>query len=221
MNFEVKMDFTRKAHFAAGGHMTDPPTSLTYSSLVSRESIRLAFLIAALNDIGILSADIGNAYLNAYTKEKVHTECGLEFGHEFVGRIAIIVHALYGLKSSGAAWRSLCLSDLEFKSCLADRDVWLREAVKPTGEKYYKYIFAYVDDLLVLSHKPELIMNTISDSYRLKNDSIQKPTTYLGAQVKEFRHPEDPTISMWSLSADHYIKNALANLDFNLQRMGK
>jgi hypothetical protein len=97
----------------------------------------------------------------------------------------------------------------------------LREAVEPTGEKYYEYIIVYDDDLLVLSHEPALIVNTISDNYRLKNDSVQKPTTYLGVQIKEFRHPQDPAIIMWSLSADHYIKNALANLEFNLQKMGK
>ena len=224
MNFEIKMDFTRKARFVAGGHMTDPPTSLTYSSVVARDSVRLAFLIAAMNDLDLLAADIGNAYLNAYTKEKVHTECGLEFGHEFVGQTAIIDRALYGLKSSGAAWCSLfasTLSDLEFTSCLADPDVWMREAVKPTGEEYYEYIFVYFDDLLVLSHNPSSIMNTIGDSYCLKNDSVQKPTTYLGAQIKEFRHPENPMTSMWSISADQYIKDALHNLEFNLQRMEK
>jgi hypothetical protein len=51
MNFEVKMDFTRKARFVAGGHMTDPPTEITYSSVVSRDSIRIGFLIAALNEL--------------------------------------------------------------------------------------------------------------------------------------------------------------------------
>ncbi len=35
MIFDVKMDFTRKARFVAGGHMTDPPQSITYSSVVS------------------------------------------------------------------------------------------------------------------------------------------------------------------------------------------
>ncbi len=79
----------------------------------------------------------------------------------------------------------------------------------------------YVDNLLVLSNDPTCIMNTISDSYRLKNDSVQKTTTYLGAQIKDFCHPDDHTMVMQSLSADQYIKNALANLDFNLQRMGK
>jgi len=39
MNFEIKMDFTRKARFVTGGHMTDPPSFLTYSSVVSRDSV--------------------------------------------------------------------------------------------------------------------------------------------------------------------------------------
>jgi hypothetical protein len=30
------------------------------------------------------------------------------------------------------------LIDLQFKSPLADLDVWLREATKPNGEKYYE-----------------------------------------------------------------------------------
>lgn len=55
------MDFTRKA----GSHMTEAPLSLTYSSVVSRESVKIAFLIAALNDLDLMLYDIGNAYLNA------------------------------------------------------------------------------------------------------------------------------------------------------------
>jgi hypothetical protein len=63
MIFGVKMDFTRKARYVAGGHMTNPPSSITYSSVVSRDSVRIAFLLAALNDINLLLTDIGNAYL--------------------------------------------------------------------------------------------------------------------------------------------------------------
>jgi len=43
--------------------MIDPPMTLTYSSVISRDSVLIAFLLAALNDINILSCDIGNAYL--------------------------------------------------------------------------------------------------------------------------------------------------------------
>lgn len=67
MIFEVKMDFTRKARFVAGGHWNTPPVSLTYSSIVARDSVRLCFCS-------------GNAYLNADTREKVHMTCGPEFG---------------------------------------------------------------------------------------------------------------------------------------------
>jgi hypothetical protein len=73
MIFDIKMDFTRKAHFVAGGHMTDPPDTITYSSVVSCDSVRIAFLLAALNDIDIRACDIGNAYLNVSPREKVYT----------------------------------------------------------------------------------------------------------------------------------------------------
>lgn len=43
--FDIKMDFARKAHFVAGGHVTDPPTSITYSSVVCCDSVHLAFLL--------------------------------------------------------------------------------------------------------------------------------------------------------------------------------
>jgi hypothetical protein len=123
INFELKLDLTRKERFVAGGHMTDPPTNLTYSSVVTRDSIRFAFLIVALHDLDHLVAGIGNAYLNPYTQEKVHNVWGHEFGAQCLGRVAINRKALYGLKSSGAAWHSLfagTLWDMQFKSSLAD-----------------------------------------------------------------------------------------------------
>jgi hypothetical protein len=47
------MDFTRKARFVAGGHVMDPPSTQTYASVVARDSVRIAFLMAALNDLDI------------------------------------------------------------------------------------------------------------------------------------------------------------------------
>ena len=57
--------FTRKATYVRGGHKADPPTLITYLSVVARDTVRIAFLIAALNDLDVMSCDIGNAYLNA------------------------------------------------------------------------------------------------------------------------------------------------------------
>jgi hypothetical protein len=97
MVFDVKLDLVCKARFVAGGHQTDPPKESVYSSIVSRDSVRLAFLIAALNDLEILSADIQNAYLNAPTKERIYTTACPEFGQGKEGRPVMIVRALYGL----------------------------------------------------------------------------------------------------------------------------
>jgi hypothetical protein len=50
--FDIKMeDFWRKSrYYVAGGHMVDAPSSLTYASVVSRETVRVALtLLAALN----------------------------------------------------------------------------------------------------------------------------------------------------------------------------
>jgi hypothetical protein len=74
--FDMKMDFSRKARFVAGGHTTEALASITYSSVVSRDSICIAFLIAGLNDLDIMACDIGNAYLNAPCREKIWFEAG-------------------------------------------------------------------------------------------------------------------------------------------------
>ncbi len=107
MIFDVKMDgsFTRKARLVTDGHKTRPPTSITYSSVVSRDSVSIALTIASLNSLEISACDIGNAYLNAPCREKLWTVAGSEFGSEKDSTM-IIARALYGLKSSGAAWRS-------------------------------------------------------------------------------------------------------------------
>ena len=69
--FYVRMDLNSKARYVAGGHITNPPFSMTYAIVVSSDSLHLAFLIVALNYLDILSGDIQNAYLNAPTKDKV------------------------------------------------------------------------------------------------------------------------------------------------------
>jgi hypothetical protein len=60
--FDVKFDFTRKARFVAGGHVTNPPSTQTYASVISRESVRIALLLALLNDMDVMSADVQGAY---------------------------------------------------------------------------------------------------------------------------------------------------------------
>lgn len=163
--FDIKMDFTRKARLVAGGHLTQVPQHETYSTVVSRDSIRIALLMAALNDLEVVMSDVGNAYLNAKPGEKVYTVAGKEFGDELDGRIAVVVRALYGLKSSGAAWRAHfaeSLRQLGFTSSLADPDVWMRPATKSNGFKYWEYALVYVDDQLTISADANAIVKTVT-----------------------------------------------------------
>jgi hypothetical protein len=55
MIFDIKMDFTRKVTLISGGHLTDPPSCLTYISAVSIESVRIAFLIATINGYDVIA----------------------------------------------------------------------------------------------------------------------------------------------------------------------
>jgi hypothetical protein len=48
MIFDIKMDFTCKARFVAGGHVPDPPSSITYASVVTCNSVCIALLIMHL-----------------------------------------------------------------------------------------------------------------------------------------------------------------------------
>ena len=100
MVYAVKHDGRRKSRLVAGGHLTDTPIDSVYSSVVSLRGIRILTFIAELNDSEVWCTDIGNAYLESFTKEKVYIRAGPEFG-EREGHILIIVRALYGLRSNG------------------------------------------------------------------------------------------------------------------------
>jgi len=83
----------------AGGHLTETPVESIYSGVVSLHGIQIVTFIAELNNLKVWQTDVGNAYLEAYTNEKVYVISGTEFG-ELEGHIYIIRKALYGLKTS-------------------------------------------------------------------------------------------------------------------------
>ena len=53
MIFDFKLNFTQISRLVAGGHMTNSPTELTYTSVVSMGCIRICFLIATLDELDI------------------------------------------------------------------------------------------------------------------------------------------------------------------------
>ena len=62
--FDIKMEFTRKTRFVAGSPLTDPPQAVTYSSVVSRYTVRIMLTVESLNCIDVRLFDIGDAYIN-------------------------------------------------------------------------------------------------------------------------------------------------------------
>ena len=177
--------FRRKAGYVAGGHTIETPAALTYASIVSQDSVRIALTLAALNGLDILTCDIQNAYLTAQCREKIWTVAGPEFESD-TGKIFIIKMALYGLKSSGTAFHSLLaetLYQINYVPSKADLNVYMRPAVKPNGFEYYEYVLCYVDDILRISHCPDVTMDSILACFILKDDKVEEPTDYLGAQL--------------------------------------
>ena len=118
--FDVKMkDFRHKARLATGGHVTEPPDTITYAGVVSREIVRIAITLPALNDLPVKLADINNDYITTPVIEKIWTVLGQEFDGG-AGRISIVVRALYGLKSARADFRNHladCMHHLGFLPC--------------------------------------------------------------------------------------------------------
>jgi hypothetical protein len=96
------MIFSRNARLVTGGHLTDPLSCLTYSSVVSRESVRIAFLIASVNGYDIIAEDVQNAHVQETSPEKYFAIAGDESGGD-KGKTAPRARALYGLTSSGTS----------------------------------------------------------------------------------------------------------------------
>ncbi len=63
----------------------------------------------------------------------------------------------------------------------------------------------------MLSEQPSITMNIIAKSYHLKEGSVEKPTIYLGAIIKEHYLPDNPSKHVWSISAERYLKEGVSN----------
>ena len=212
--FDVKMDFRRKARWVLDGHKTPEPTTANYAGVVSRESVRIAFTYAAMMGLPVMAGDIKTAYLQAPTSENHYIICGPEFGMENEGKRARVRRAIYGGRVSGRDyWLHLrkCMDSLGFSSSKADSDVWFRSARKTDGTEYIEYVLLYVDDILVISEHPEEVLrNEIGKHWQMKEDSIGKPSLYLGGKCREVEL--DNGVKCWAFSSSQYVQSAVDNV---------
>lgn len=170
----MRHNLERKARLVAGRHINHSvPSYNTYSLVATHNSIHLGFLAAALNNLSVKMTDIGNAYLNAPNKEKVHsTTCAMLFGDINKGKTVVIVRALYGLKSAGNSWQhhfvNYIRNVLGYSPTVSDPDMYRKVQTKLNGFKYYSYLIVYVDDILCIHHHPDKVMKQMSNTFRLK-----------------------------------------------------
>ena len=148
----------------ADGHLTPEPIENIYSGVVSQRNLRLVIFLGKLNHLDLWGADIGNAYLEAFTDEKLYIVAGPEF-HELEGYILIFLKALYGLKSSGKRCEVIhgILRDMKFLPSKADACIWLRKA---PNLRCYEYIAVYVDDLCIAESPSAIIQIFVKISFK-------------------------------------------------------
>ncbi len=205
--FDVKQDGRRKARCVAGGHMTGPNTDTYYSSVVSLRSMRIVIFLAELNGYELCTGDIGNAYLEAKTDEKVCFIAGKEFatfGHE--GHLMVIIKALYGLKTSGARFHEKfadSMRQLGYTSSKADADVWMKDC-----GSHWEYVCTYVDDVIYGGKDPKAYFQNLLDmGYKLKG--VGEPKYHLGGDFTRVREPE----SVLTWGSHTYVKRMMANYE--------
>ena len=175
--YAVKHDGKFKARLVADGHLTKEP-------VVSLRSLRMVVFLSQLNDFEVWGADVGNAYLEAYTDQKLCIIAGPEF-KELQGHLLIMIKALHGTRSGGARWHDRLfdiLQELRFKPSKADPDVWMRPE---PGGTCYEYIAVYVDDLAIAAKDPQAFCNELKKRYNLKLKGVGPLEYHLGCTYKK------------------------------------
>ena len=97
---DVKYCGEFKTGLVADGHLTKKSNETVYSGVISLRNLRLSMIIAELNDIQLWGADVGHAYLEELTKEKLYIVACPEV-EEFHGHVLVMGKALYGTRSGG------------------------------------------------------------------------------------------------------------------------
>ena len=188
MIFDVKHDLRHKCRHVAGGHLTKLNGDSSYSSVASLRSIRLVTFIAELNGLELEAADVGNAYLEARTNEKVCFVAGPSFKrYGLDGHLLAIDKALYGLHNSGACYHAKWAESMKafgFFPSQADPDVWMQDK----GD-HYEYVVVNVDDLLFAGKDAKQFWKDVhSMGYKLKG--VGPPDYHLGAMFERVKDPE-------------------------------
>jgi len=141
-------------------------------------------------------------YLETHTREKVYIVAGAEFGDQ-EGHVLIISKALYGLHSSHLQWSEPLadvLCSMGFFPSKAEKDIWIRDE----GD-HYEHVAAHVDDLMIASRIPEVVVTALVNEFNFKLKVIGPTEFHLGC---DFYHDEQGVLCY---APKKHIKKILDN----------
>ena len=102
--FAVKYDGRHKARLVVDGHLTPDPLESIHSGVVSLRNLRLVIFLGKLNNLELWGADIGNAYLEAVTQEKLYIVAG---PNRFVVTSSTLPHSTLGKRHNILAYHQV------------------------------------------------------------------------------------------------------------------
>ena len=71
-----------------------------------------------------------------------------------------------------------------------DPDVWIRPTTKSNGEQYYEYLLVYIDNIMSIIEEPEITINKLKRRFSIREETVESPKKYLGADIKEWQLPD-------------------------------
>jgi Reverse transcriptase (RNA-dependent DNA polymerase) len=168
--------------------------SLRFSVLRRSELMGIS---TELSRLQLWATDIGNAYLEAYTSEKVYIVTGPEFGDR-EGHFLVI-------SKTGARWHnqfSDCIRELGFFLCKAEPDIWMRKM-----NNQYKHVAVYIDDLAIAMENPKEFTDVLENKHKFKLKGKGPITFHLGM---DFTRDEDGTLC---ISPTKYVEKLIKNYE--------
>ena len=89
----------------------------------------------------------------------------------------------------------------------------MRTATKLEGFKYWEYVLIHTENLLVISHRVDLVLKGFDKAYSLKADpktgkKWHESSTYIGAELSKFQLL-DTRETCWQMSGDSCIHEAI------------
>ena len=107
----------------------------------------------------------------------------------------------------------------------------IQKRLRPTDDIFgnieliaVQYVLVYVDNLLIVSHDPYIVMKHLQQRYTIKPDSIKLPDKYLGAEIQCYTIPNTNNLEncdRWAMSPDKYCKCAVTEVKTELEKSGE